>query len=218
AANLSSGSGGLINLENATMLVSKAFSSGGESLGKLKAILGETAPKGNDMALILDAINAKFGGQAAAQLETYAGRMEHLKNQMSDFKEKVGELLVNALTPLMNAFGSMPQSMQTVIVAVVAVGTALAPLALSIAAVSAVLSPLIPLIFGAAGLTGALAAVVPFLGPAGIIAAGIGAWFVVFKNLDVFIWAAKASWEVFTGAVKSAASGIVGYAQSMYEG
>src|SRR6185436_14758247 len=52
AANLSSGSGGLINLENATMLVSKAFSSGGESLGKLKAILGETAPKGNDMALI----------------------------------------------------------------------------------------------------------------------------------------------------------------------
>lgn len=215
SANLATGLG--IPLQTATMLVAKAFGQGGEQLGKLKALLGDTVPKGADMAQVMEAINAKFGGQAASDLDTYAGRMAQVNNKISDFKEKVGELLVTGLTPLLNAFGNLPQSAQTVIIGIVAVGAALAPVALSFVSLSAVITPLITAL-GATGLVGALGALVPFLGPVGIIAAGIAAWYVVFKNLDVFVWAAKASWDALKAAFAAAAVAISNSAQAVYEG
>jgi len=215
AADLSAGLG--ISLEAATMMVAKAFASGGTELGKLKTILGDTIPKGASMAQVLQAINDKFSGQASAQVETFSGKMQVLNNQMGDFKEKVGAIIVEGLTPLINAFQSMPDIVQTAIIGIVAIGVALAPLAVTVGA-------LVPLITGLATALGgtalglALKGLVPYLGPAGIIAAGIAAWYQVFKNLDVFIWAAKTAWEALTGAVKSAADSIVGYAKSMYDG
>lgn len=192
ATNLSAGLG--ISLEQATMLVAKAFGQGGEQLGRLKQVLGDTVPKGADMAAVLEAINEKFGGQATAQLETYNGQMQALNNQMSDFQERVGKLIVDALTPLLNTFSKLPESAQTVIVGIVALGTALAPLALSFTALSTVIGPLIPLIGTA--LTGAFAALLPFLGTAGLIAAGVVAVVAVFKNWDQIVAIAQG---VYTG-------------------
>jgi hypothetical protein len=216
AANLSAGLG--IDLQTATMLVAKAFGTGGEHLGKLKALLGDTVPKGADMAQVLDLINAKFGGQAQAQLETYEGRMAALGNQMDDFKEKIGGLLVNALTPLLTAFTALPEAVQTVTLGIVALGVGLAPIAVTIAALTPMLTGLSAALFGAGGLTAALSGVVPYLGPAGIIAVGLGAWIYVLKNLDVFIWAAKAGWTMLVDTFRGAASAITGYAQAAYEG
>ena len=215
AADLSAGLG--ISLEAATMLVAKAFATGGTELGKLKTILGDTVPKGASMAQVLQAINDKFGGQASAQVETFSGKMKLLNNQMGDFKEKVGAIIVDGLTPLLNAFTALPDIVQTVIVGVVAIGVALAPLAVTVAALVPLITGLATAL-GATALGGALAALVPYPGPAGIIVAGIGAWYAVFKNLDVFIWAAKTAWDALTGAVKSAADSIVGYAKAMYDG
>jgi hypothetical protein len=214
AANLSAGLG--IDLQAATLMVAKAFASGGEHLGKLKMILGETAPKGEGMAAVLDAINAKFGGQAQGQLDTYTGKVAKLKNQMNDFQETVGKILINGLTPLIEAFEKLPEPVQTVVIGFIAITTALAPLAISVGT----LTPLIIALAGAfgTGLVTALGGLVPFLGTAGIIAAGIAAWYVVFKNLDVFIWAAKRGWEMLTDTFRSAASSITGFAQATYEG
>jgi hypothetical protein len=63
-----------------------------------------------------------------------------------------------------------------------------------------------------------LKGLVAYLGPAGIIAAGMVAWYVVFKNLDVFIWAAVASWNALKAAFKAGTDAIVGYAKAVYDG
>ncbi len=88
SADLASGLG--IDLQNATMLVAKAFAGGGDELGRLKAILGEAYRPGMDMAEVLGVIEEKFGGQASAEIDTYAGRIKQLKNEWDNVKEAVG--------------------------------------------------------------------------------------------------------------------------------
>jgi hypothetical protein len=92
SSDLASGLG--IDLQAATMLVAKAFAGGGDELGRLKAILGEAYRPGMDMAGVLGAIEEKFGGQAQAEIETYAGRVKQLANEWDNFKEAVGEAIV----------------------------------------------------------------------------------------------------------------------------
>lgn len=92
STNLATGLG--IDLQQATTLVAKAFGQGGDELGKLKAILGDAAPVGETMAEVLEAINAQFGGQAAAQIETYSGKIEQLANNWDNVKEAVGKAFV----------------------------------------------------------------------------------------------------------------------------
>jgi|SRR5215471_1180207 len=92
STNLASGLG--IDLKNATMLVAKAFAEGGESIGKLGKLLGDAYRPGMDMSEVLDAINSKFGGQAAAEAETYAGRIKQIANEWDNFKEAVGKAIV----------------------------------------------------------------------------------------------------------------------------
>lgn len=216
ATNLSAGLG--IDLQAATLAVAKGFEGGTTALLKMAPSLKGVIKEGASMNQVMLSLEERFGGQAQAQIETTSGKMKVLANQMSDFKEKVGELIVRALTPMLEIFQQMPEGMQTFILGAVAIGTALAPLALSVAALTPIMTALGAAIFGAGGLTAALAALGPYLGPAGIIAAGIIAWYQVFKNLDVFIWAAKASWDMLTGVFRSAAAAITGYAQQTYEG
>ena len=89
ATNLSSGLG--IELRQATMLVAKAFSGSGEELGRLKQILGDAVKPGADMAEVLEAINEKFGGQAQADAESYAGKIKSLGNAWDELKEAAGK-------------------------------------------------------------------------------------------------------------------------------
>jgi transposase len=94
SADLSAGLG--IDLKAATTLVAKAFAGGGDELGKLKQILGDTVPEGASMAQVLDAINQKFGGQAQAQIGTYAGQIAQLNNQWAGLKEEVGGVIAES--------------------------------------------------------------------------------------------------------------------------
>lgn len=60
--------------------------------------LGDTA---SAQGIIMGALNRQFGGAAAAQAGTYAGRMEQLKNQFEAAKVSIGMALIPALSTLM---------------------------------------------------------------------------------------------------------------------
>ena len=72
-----------------------------------------------DFAGILDQVNTQFGGTAEAQAETYAGLQERLGNAWQTLSEKIGTLLLPALSsilekmiPLVDAFGKGVDAIQ----------------------------------------------------------------------------------------------------------
>ena len=46
------------------------------------------------MSYVLEEINARFGGQAAAATETYTGKVAQLANEWDNLKEAVGKFIV----------------------------------------------------------------------------------------------------------------------------
>ncbi|MCP3904789.1 MAG: hypothetical protein GY715_14270 [Planctomycetes bacterium] len=71
-------------------LVSKASAGYTSTLSRYGIILDKGIPQGEKFAAALDAIEQRFGGQAARQLDTYAGRTRELGNRWGDFIEKLG--------------------------------------------------------------------------------------------------------------------------------
>jgi len=182
-----------IDLNTAAQMVSKTIASGNENFGKLGPLLGDAAVKGMSTAEMLQAINDKTGSAAANELETYNGQIAHMKNQMSDLQETVGGVLVATLTELLGIFQSLPSGVQTFVVAIVGIGTVLAPVLVSL---SSLISILATTGIGA-GFISAIGAIVTVLtGPVGIVIA-IGA----------VLAAVVYNWDA-----------IVGYTQKLYEG
>lgn len=68
----------------------------------------------NDIAsaqkIILQELQTEFGGSAKAAGETFAGKLEILKNNFDNVKESIGEVLVNALSPLMSKISNFVSS------------------------------------------------------------------------------------------------------------
>jgi hypothetical protein len=64
-----------IDLQQATMLVAKAAAGHTETLGRYGITVSEAALKTQGFDAVLEAVNRQFGGQAQAQLETYAGKL-----------------------------------------------------------------------------------------------------------------------------------------------
>jgi hypothetical protein len=179
------------DLVTAANMMSKAAQSDGEELGKLKKVLGDSVPEGAKFADIVDIIAKKFGGQFQADVETTAGSMKNLKNQMSDFNEQVGEVLADNLKTILGLFKELPEGVQTFIIAAVALGTALAPIVIA-------LGPVVSLL-GAAGLGAALtaagAAIVPFLPLIAAIGAALLAVWAVWHYWDDIVAVVKKSVE-----------------------
>ena len=56
------------------------------------------------VAVVLEAIQSKFGGQAAAKAQTFSGIIEQLGNTWGDLKEKIGQWIAQSsgmLTPML---------------------------------------------------------------------------------------------------------------------
>ena len=186
-------SGMKIDLNTAALMVAKSIGSGNESLGKLSTIMGDSVEKGMATADMLGAINEKFGPAAQNELNTYNGQMANLQNQMSDFNESVGKVLVETLTSVLGAFKSLPEGVQSFVLIVGTIGTVLAPVLVSLSSLVSLLSTT-----GlGAGLVSAFTSILTFIGPAGwITLAVIAVAALIYKNWDA----------------------IVGYTQKLYEG
>ena len=185
-------SGMKIDLSSAATMVSKAFASGGENLGKLKGVMGDTIEPGMAAAEMLQAINDKFGPAAQNELNTYNGAMANVENQMSDLNEQVGGILVGTLTTLLGAFRELPGPIQTFVLAVVGIGTVLAPVLVSLSSLVTVLSTT-----GlGAGMIASFQSILAFIGPAGwITLAVIAVAALIYKNWDAIVDYTKKLYE-----------------------
>jgi hypothetical protein len=99
STDLASGLG--IDLERATMLVAKAAAGHVETLGRYGITVDAADVKTRGLAAVLDVINDKFGGQAAAAIETYSGRLAQAANAWDNVKEALGKIIIE--DPLVTA-------------------------------------------------------------------------------------------------------------------
>jgi hypothetical protein len=185
-------SGMKIDLTTAANMVAKAVGSGGESLGKLKVVLGDAYREGMTTAEMLQALNDKMGPAAQNELQTYNGQMANLQNQMSDFNESVGKVLVETLTQVLGAFRSLPEGVQSFVLIVGTIGTVLAPVLVSL---SSLVSLLMTTGLGA-GMVSAFTSILTFIGPAGwITLAVIAIAALIYKNWDAIAGATQRLYE-----------------------
>jgi phage-related protein len=84
----------------------------GEICGSLGVKFDASKMSAADFQGVLDALNKQFGGTAQEQANTYVGIQERLKNAMSELSEKVGMILLPALSgiaeqiiPVVTGFG-----------------------------------------------------------------------------------------------------------------
>lgn len=67
------------------------------------ARLVETGQKAKAQKLILKELALEFGGSAKAAGDTFAGKLAQLNNQFDNVKEAIGELIVDAVQPLVTS-------------------------------------------------------------------------------------------------------------------
>lgn len=244
-----------IDLRTATMLVGKAFEGETGTLKRYGIVVDEADLKARGITAVLEALNAKFGGQAQAQLETYTGKTALMGNQMDELREKIGELIVRAVGPVLDLFLQLPGPVQTSVLIFGTLIATLGPIALGFSAMSAAIGPLLPLIGTAltgtvAALTGAFtalitfgtatlvpfftvtlpaafSAILPFLGPIGLIAAGVAAVLVVWKYWDQIVPIVKAVYDAVkmwlvdkfnavVESIKAKVDAVTGFFKDMY--
>lgn len=92
ALDLSIGLG--IDLRTATMLLGKALAGETGTLARYGIKIDETLKGAKAFDSVLAQVNGRFGGAAAAELNTYAGKIKNLGNEWDDVKEQIGELLL----------------------------------------------------------------------------------------------------------------------------
>jgi hypothetical protein len=102
ALDLSQGLG--IDLQSASMLLSKAFQGQTEALGRYGIKVDQHIPKSMQFASIMDQVNSRFGGSAQAAVDTTSGKIQNLTNRIDDLKEKIGAQLIPVLDFWMKKF------------------------------------------------------------------------------------------------------------------
>lgn len=60
--------------------------------------------------MILKELSTEFGGSASAQAQTFAGKLEILKNAVNDIQEGIGKLIIDAITPFVTAISNFVTS------------------------------------------------------------------------------------------------------------
>lgn len=94
AADLATVLGG--TLEQRVVMLSRAAAGNIVQFERMGIYLDKTKIAAGGAAYIVGELNKKFGGAAAAEVDTYAGRMVQLANNWGDFKEVVGDSIVKS--------------------------------------------------------------------------------------------------------------------------
>lgn len=231
ATNLSAGLG--VDLRTATLLVGKAFEGETGTLKRYGIVIDESKLKTEGASAVLEAINEKFGGQAQAQIKTYAGQMAQLNNNMSDSQETIGGVVSKGLTPMLSLFNKLPESLQVVIGGVSALSPSLDTLTLgliaiggpgkAIAAVTAGFSAVLPVLTTVGTAILSLGA-----GPLALIVAAIAAVVVAWRNWDTITGFVKGVYEgvktwmvdkfnAIVESIKAKVDAVTGFFGSMYD-
>lgn len=92
AADLSSALG--ISLTSAATLVGKAAAGNVSSFSRYGVSIKTGATNAETFANALEALNSKFGGAAAARVNTYGGAVQQASNSFGDFLEKIGDVII----------------------------------------------------------------------------------------------------------------------------
>ena len=98
ALNVSAGTGK--DLASVVAAIAKGASGTTTALARLGTGLDKATIASGDMNKIMAALDKKFAGQAAARLDTYAGKMDLLKVAAANATEIIGKGLIDALTAL----------------------------------------------------------------------------------------------------------------------
>ena len=98
ALNVSAGTGK--DLASVVAAIAKGATGTTTALSRLGTGLDKATIASGDMNKIMAALDKKFAGQAAARLDTYAGKMDLLKVASANATEIIGKGLIDALTAL----------------------------------------------------------------------------------------------------------------------
>ncbi|HUX54659.1 MAG TPA: hypothetical protein VMV56_09615, partial [Williamwhitmania sp.] len=108
AGMASSGNG--ISLSAAGRLVAKTFGSSTDALSRYGIMIGKTSNQTERLNAITEGVSNLFGGQAAAQLDTYEGKMKNLHNELDDVRKELGSALAPALLDISEAITTFVKS------------------------------------------------------------------------------------------------------------
>jgi hypothetical protein len=100
AIDVAAGSGK--SLQAVSEALGKAYDGNFGALKKLGVPIDENIIKTKDFNAAQEALAATFGGQAAAQADTFAGKMQRLTVAFDEGKETVGSFVLDAITPLVS--------------------------------------------------------------------------------------------------------------------
>ena len=98
ALNVSAATGK--SLTEVSAALTRGFSGNTAGLSRLGAGISKATLKTGDMDKIMGELNKKFAGQAAARLDTYAGKMSLFTVAAADAQETIGKGLLDALALL----------------------------------------------------------------------------------------------------------------------
>jgi hypothetical protein len=100
AVDVAAGSGK--SLEAVTNAMARAAEGNTTALGKLGVGLTAAQLKTMSMDEVTKSLSETFGGQAAIQADTFAGKMARLRVAFDEGKETIGSFVLDALTPMIN--------------------------------------------------------------------------------------------------------------------
>lgn len=90
------------DLESVTLALGKAYNGNVGALTKLGVPLDEATKKTKDFNVVQDKLTELFGGAAAANADTYAGRLAIVSEKTGELKESIGMLLLPEIEKLVN--------------------------------------------------------------------------------------------------------------------
>lgn len=88
------------DLDAVSLALAKAYNGNIGALTRLGVPLDENTIKSKDFGAAMQVLNDNFGGQAAAQADTFEGKMTRLSIAFDEAKETAGAFILDAIQPL----------------------------------------------------------------------------------------------------------------------
>lgn len=100
--DVSAGSGKSLSV--VSLSLTKALGGNFAGLSKLGIVIPDNIKKTKDFAKVQEYLNTLFGGQAAVAANTFTGKLNILREKLSEAKETIGSSLIPVLTQLVDSF------------------------------------------------------------------------------------------------------------------